>query len=776
MASMVGASVVRKEDPRLITGQGGYIDDLSLPGTVTMTYVRSFDAHARVVRVDTSGARGVPGVLGAWSHAELVADLEGVSVPDFAPLPGGTQPLLATDRVHFVGEPVAVIVAADRFAAADAIERVLVETEPLPAVTSVLDAMQPDAPTLLDGLDSNVIVEQEPPDISEALAAAPHHTTLRVVNNRCAAVPIEPGGCLARWDADGLTIWATVQAPHQVKNRLADEFGLPHHRVRVIAPDIGGGFGAKIGVYQEFLLAPLLSRLVGRPVRFLETRSENLVAMTHGRDQVHDVEVGFDDDGRLLALKVMINQNAGWPTGAGAGLPTLTAAMAAGCYKIPTVAAGYRAVATNTTPIAAYRGAGRPEASFMIERVVDVVADETGVDPLEVRRRNFIQPGDFPYALHAPGFAYDSGDYEAALDLLLQHVDYDALKSERDRRRDDPSQPLMGIGFSTYVELGGLGPSAIGEAFGWIGGWESSQVRVLPDGSVTMTTGCSPHGQGHETTFAQIAADQLGISVDAIQVLHSDTDSVQEGMGTMGSRAAAVGGPAVHQAAGKVREKAIRIAAHLLEASPDDIEVGDDGYGVRGSPEASVTFAEIARAAYRVPALPEDMELGLEASGYFEPSNLTYPSGSHCCVVGVDRDTGRVRIERYVSVDDCGVRINPLIAKGQIHGGIAQGIAQALYEEVTYDPETGQPTAATLVDYLVPAAPDLPPLEVDRVETPTPVNPLGAQGIGESGATGAPQAVVNAVVDAVSHLGVRDIDMPLTPQKVWRAINQGAAQ
>ena len=771
MASMVGASVVRKEDPRLLTGRGSYIDDLSLPGTATMVFVRSYDAHAEVRSVDTSGARALPGVLGAWSHAELVAALDGDPVPAYAALPGGTeQPLLATDRVHYVGEPVAVIVATDRFAAADAVAHVLIDTDPLPAVTGVDEALADDAPTLLEGLPSNVIVDQPPPDIEEALAAAPRRTSLRVVNNRCAAVPIEPGGCLARWDSDGLALWATVQAPHQVKNRLAKDLGLPLHQVRVVAPDIGGGFGGKIQVYPEFLLAPLLSRLLGRPVSFLETRSENLVAMTHGRDQVHDIEVGFDDEGRLLALKVAITQNAGWPTGSGAGLPMLTATMAAGCYKIPTVAAGFRAVATNTTPIAAYRGAGRPEASYAIERVVDLVADETGVDPLEVRRRNFIQPDDFPYALHAPGFAYDSGDYEAALDKLLGLIDYETLRKEQQVRRDDPDQALMGIGFSTYVELGGLGPSPIGEAFGWIGGWESSAVRVLPDGSVTMTTGTSPHGQGHETTYAQIAADQLGIDVDSIQVLHSDTDSVQEGMGTMGSRAAAVGGPAVHRAAGKVREKALRLAAHLLEANADDLDVGDGRFTVRGSPEASVSFADVAAAAYKVASLPPDTELGLEATAYFEPTNLTYPSGSHCCVVGVDRLTGEVTVERYVSVDDCGVRINPLIAKGQIHGGVAQGIAQALYEEITYDPDTGQPTASNLVGYLVPAAPDLPALETDRVETPTPINPLGAQGIGESGATGAPQAVVNAVVDALSHLGVRHLDMPLTPQRVWRTL------
>jgi carbon-monoxide dehydrogenase large subunit len=498
--------------------------------------------------------------------------------------------------------------------------------------------------------------------------------------------------------------------------------------------------------------------------------------MTHGRAQLQDIDVGFDDEGRLLAMRVAIVQDCGaWPDATGAGLPTLTVFMSGGCYKVGKIAASFRSVTTNTTPVAAYRGAGRPEAAYLIERVIDVVADELGRDPVDVRRVNFIQAGEMPYATQWPGIVYDESDYPRLLDTLLDQVDYEQLKREADERRADPGRPLLGIGFSTFVEMGGFGPSPLFEQFGYIGGWESSTVRMNPDGSVVVSVGTSPHGQGHETAFAQIASDALGgIPMERITVRHGDTGTIQEGIGTMGSRAIPVCGPAVLRSSDKVRRKLLQIAAHMLEASEDDIEQTGETFAVRGTPGTEVTLAEVALTAYKPHKLPDGMEIGLQFMDYYEPTNLSYPSGAHACVVEVDRATGQVSILRYVAVDDCGTVINPLTARGQVEGGLAQGIAQALLEEVVYDGD-GQPVTSSLVDYAVPGAPDVPGMETHHIEVKTSFNPLGAKGLGESGATAAPQAVVNAVVDALSHLGIRNIDMPLTPFKVWTAMHEGAA-
>jgi carbon-monoxide dehydrogenase large subunit len=448
--------------------------------------------------------------------------------------------------------------------------------------------------------------------------------------------------------------------------------------------------------------------------------------------------------------------------------------MSGGCYRIPVIAPSFRSVATNTTPVGSYRGAGRPEASFMIERVVDHVAAELGLDPLDVRRRNLVTPDQMPYATQFEGIVYDESDYPAALDLLLTKIDYKQLREDQAQRRTDPTAPLLGIGFSTWVEMGGFGPTPLFEQFGYVGGWESANVRLTSDGSAVVAVGTSPHGQGHETAFSQLVADVLDIPFDRITVIHGDTSTVQEGIGTMGSRGIPVGGAAVQKAALKVRAKAIRIAAHLLEADESDIELVDGRFAVRGAPDQGLGLAEVALAAFKPHKLPDGFDLGLDETAFFEPSNLSYPSGAHCCVVEVDRDTGRVEVLRYVAVDDCGVVINPLMAKGQIHGGLAQGIAQALHEEVRYG-EDGQPGSGSLVDYTVPSAMDLPSYETDHLVTPTSFNPLGAKGLGESGATAAPQAVVNAVVDALAHLGVRDVEMPCTPQKVWRALTTAQA-
>lgn len=771
--SLVGAAVLRKEDPNLLTGRGTFTDDLLPSGTVYMALIRSAEAHARIVSIDTADAAAMPGVRGVWSLADLG------DVPMLPGVPGMQRPALADGVVQFAGEPVAVVVADDRYLATDAAELVSVDYDPLPPIASVEAAMAEGAPILFDAVGSNVVFGIPWPDDAEAeLAAAPHRTSIRLVNQRCAPVSMEPMVVLADATPERLTVHVTFQAPHHLRTKLAQWLGIKEHLIRVVAPDVGGGFGAKINFTPELFLAPLLSQRLGRPVKHCQTRTESMQMMYHGRDQIHEVEVGFDDEGRVLALRDMVTQNLGaYPDPSGMGLPVLTTWMAAGCYKIPKVAAGFQNVVTTTTPVAAYRGAGRPEAAYMIERVMDVVADETGVDPADVRRRNFIGPEEFPFAQpHAEAVHYDTGNYPAALDELLRILDYDALKAERDARRDDPSRPLMGIGLSTWVEIASFGPPGSLEGFGHLGSWESAQVRMQPDGTVIINVGTAPHGQSHETAFAQIAAGELGVDYDDIIVRAGDTESMAQGIGTMGSRSVPIAGSAVKVASEKIVATAKEIAAHMMEANPDDLELRDAGLGVKGSPDQHLPWAQIAKASYQPLSLPEGFGPGsLDEQVFQQVPNFTYPSGAYGCVVGIDRDTGEVTVERYVLVDDCGTVINPMLAKGQVHGGAAQGIAQALYEGVVFD-DAGQLQTSTLLDYLVPAATEMPDFEEGRISTPTPVNSLGAKGIGESGAIGAPPAVVNAVVDALSHLGVRHIDMPVTPEKVWTLLaGEGAS-
>jgi len=543
----------------------------------------------------------------------------------------------------------------------------------------------------------------------------------------------------------------------------------------VIVGDVGGGFGTKIVFSPEYFLTSAISRRLGRPVKYVQTRSDAMVLTTHGRDQEHQVTVAFDDAGTVLALEVHVVQNVGGhPDATAMGLPVLTTWMASGCYAIPKIAAGFQVVLTNTTPTAAYRGAGRPEAAYMIERVMDVVADRTGLDPAEVRYRNFIQPDQMPYpSVTNEAVVYDAGDYPAALDELRRILDYDALVAEIAQNNADPTKPLRGVGLSCWLEIAGFGPNGSLEGFGHLASWESSNIKIQPDGSVIISVGSTPQGQGTATTFAQIAADELGIDFDRITVRYGDTATVQQGIGTMGSRAVPVAGEGVKQGAASIREKAKVIAAHLLEASADDLEVEDDTFRVKGTPARSVTWAEVAWASFRPLDLPEEVGAGaLEDTRYQTVPNFSYPSGAYGCVVRIDRVTGEVVVERYVCVDDCGVVINPMLAEGQVHGGVAQGVAQALYEQMVYD-DDGQPRTSTLIDYLVPGAPDLPDFESGRVVTPTPVNTLGAQGIGESGSVGAPPAVVNAVVDALRAGGadIDHIDMPITPEKVWSVLS-----
>lgn len=768
MAPLIGTSVLRKEDPPLLTGRGRYVDDLRLPGMVTMAYVRSDVAHAKILGIDVETARSMPGVLGVWTAVDLP------DLPNVRSVPTMERPCLAKDAVRFVGEPVAVVIATDRALAVDAAETVEIEYDALPVLTTIQEAMAEGAAPIVPGQATNVVIDMAltEDDAQAELDAAPHVSTLHIVNQRLAPVPIEPIGCVADWSANGITLWATVQAPHPIRNELSVMFGLSQQQLRVVAPDVGGAFGSKATFYPEYILTLELSRRLGRPVKYIETRSECMVAMTHGRAQTQDLALAYDDNGKILALQVKIIQDCGgWPDVTGSGLPILTSFMSGGCYKIPKIGAAFRSVTTNTTPVAAYRGAGRPEAAYLIERLMDVAAKDLGLDPSEFRRRNFIQPEDMPYQTQFPIVMYDESDYPRLLETLLDKLDYDSIRREQQTRREDPDAPLLGVGLSVWVEMAGFGPSAFFEQFGYVGGWESAKVRMNPDGSVLVGVGTSPHGQGHETAFAQIVADGLnGYPFDQIVVIHGDTASVQEGIGTMGSRAMPVAAPAVHMATAKLKKRLTEVAAHMLEASVDDVELKDSVFGVKGSPGSTIGLSDVALNSYKPHKLPDGSELGLEFVSYHEPKNLSYPSGAHGCVVEVDRQTGVVKIVRYVAIDDCGVVINPLLARGQVQGGVVQGIAQALLEEVVYG-DGAQPLTSTLVDYCVPSAADMPDIETYHIEVPTTGNSLGAKGLGEAGATAAPQAVVNAVVDAVGHLGIRTLDMPLTNLKMWKALN-----
>jgi len=767
--SLVGAKVLRKEDPSLLTGRGKFVDDFSPPNTVFAQFVMSDQAHANIISIDVSETLKMPGVLGVWTAADFIS---------FPNLPGGMtdfeRPVLAHDRVRWAGEPVAIVVAENRYQAADAVPTVLVEYETLDAVTTVEQATAPSAPMLFETRKSNVLTKVPMLDDLEKHFAKSHdRASLRIVNQRCAVVPIETVGCLADWTLDGLTIWATTQAPHHLRNKLASWLDTPQNLCRVIAPDVGGGFGAKIVWYPEFFVAPLLSKWLRRPVKFMQTRSEAMVQMTHGRDQVHEIEVGFEKNGKINALRMVISQNLGaYGDPTGLGLATLTGWMAAGCYKIPHVSTGFRTVVTNTTPVAAYRGAGRPEATFSIERIIDLVALKTNLDPVKVRQINFIQPNEFPYETHNEAVVYDSGDFPQALDECLRLLDYDAAKAQQAKNLADKNAPLIGIGFSCWLEIAGFGPNGSLEGFGHLASWESAQIRIAPDGSATIFIGSSPHGQGHETFVAQIASDELGIPFDRISVIHGDTATVLQGIGTMGSRGVPTVGSAVKVASERLMVRAKKIAAHLLEAAEQDIEVKDNAFNVRGTPGKKVSWSDVGLTSFQPLRLPPELQAGtLEERLFHESPNFSYPSGAYACVVEVNRKTGKVKIQKMVVVDDCGTVINPLLAEGQVHGGVAQGIAQALYEQVSYDPSSGQPITANLIDYLIPSAPDLPNYIAGRITTLCPNNPLGAKGIGESGAVGSPPAVVNAVVNALSSFGVEHIDMPVTSEKVWHAMN-----
>lgn len=776
MPDYIGKSVKRLEDHRFITGRGSYTDDIVLPGMTHARIVRSPYAHARITSIDSEAARSQPGVVAVFVGQDIVDD--GIN-----PIPTGWQigedmkepphHTLAVDKVRHVGDGVAVIIAESRQAAEDAEVHLAVDYEPLDAVVTMADALAPDAPLVHDAAPNNTSFTWELGDAAAtaaALEAAHHVTSYELANQRLIPNAIEPRSAIGHYDVatDSLTLYTSSQNPHLIRLLLcAFVTGLPEHKVRVISPDVGGGFGSKIFHYPEEVLVSWASRKIGRPIKWTADRTESFVTDAQGRDHVTSAKMAFDESGKITGLHVETKANMGayLSTFAG-GIPTwLYGTLLAGQYTTPAIYVHTTGIFTNTVPVDALRGAGRPEATFLLERLMDLAAGEMGHDPADLRRMNFIRKDQFPYETPVV-LQYDSGDYHAALDKALDMIGYRGLRKMQAEARAEGR--LVGIGFSTYIEACGIAPSAVAGAIGARAGlYESGMIRVHPTGKVQIYTGVHSHGQGHETTFAQLVAHHLQIPIDDVELVHGDTAQIPFGMGTYGSRSLAVGGSAVFRALEKVLDKARKIAAHKLEASEDDIEYSGGQFTIKGT-DRSVGFGDVALTAYVPHDYPiEELEPGLEFNAFYDPKNFTFPFGTHIAAVEVDPDTGEVSILRYVAVDDVGEVINPMIVDGQVHGGIAHGIGQALLEGAVYA-ENGQPVTASFMDYAIPRAADLPMFEVDRTVTPCPHNPLGAKGAGETGTIASTPAVVNAVCDAV---GARDIPMPLTPERVWRAMN-----
>ena len=755
--SILGNSVLRREDPAILDGSARYYDDLQVDGLTHVVFVRSTIAHAKVESIDTADAETMPGVLGVYTAQTLPMD----PIQGFVMLPPVfNRPPLATDRVRFVGDIVAAVVAETRAQAVDAAEQVIVDYDPLPVLIDPESAMADGAPLLFEEHGSNLAIAFDSGDDPTIMDDAEVVVSGRFVNQRLAAVPMEPNGIVVELDGDGLLIRVPTQAPHGLAAGLAAAAGLPVEQVHVIAPAVGGGFGAKMDMYVEYGIAIKAAQTLGRPVKWTETRSENMVSMTHGRAQIQHVEMGLKRDGTITALRAKVYQDSGAYPSIGAFLVFFTRQLAQGVYSIPKVQLNAESAATNTTTTAAYRGAGRPEATAMLERIIDIAADELDIDPVEIRRRNLIPPEAFPLTT-VTGANYDVGEYAKALDEVCRIAGYDALRAEQAARRASGAVKQLGIGVSTYVEVtaGGLFE-------------EYGAVAINDDGSATATVGTSAHGQGHETSFSMIVQELLGIPMDRVTIVQSDTALVPRGTGTMGSRSLQIGGSALYKASEEVLAKAKTLAAHLLEANTDDIVLMDGGgLGVTGVPASALSWAELAVAAKDPAKLPEGMEAELAHALDFNQGEATYPFGAHIAVVEVDMETGQVEHVRHVAVDDCGKILNPLLVHGQQHGGIAQGSAQAIWEGIAYD-DDGNPLTGNLMDYAIPSAAELPSFEASNTETPTPLNPLGAKGIGESGTIGSTPAVHNAVIDAVSYLGVRHIDMPVSALRVWNAINE----
>ncbi len=774
----VGSPVKRREDRTLLTGRGTYVDNMAPVGTLSMFVVRSPYAHARVKAISLDAARGAEGVVAAFSAADLQGDWK-AAMPCAWPVTEDMKnpphyPL--TDVARYQGDGVAVVLADTRAHAKDAAELVEVDWEPLDAVVDVATALEDGAPLAHPDLGTNecYVWRLDTDATGQAIDDAEVVVTRRYYQPRLIPNAMEPRAALAVPDPAGdVTLYSATQIPHILRLLVAATLGMSETKLRVVAPDVGGGFGSKLDVYAEELLAVALARRLDRPVKWTEERSENYVATIHGRDFVTEYTLAATKDGTITHCRAKVTAAMGaYLQLVTPGIPLLGAWIYAGPYAIPNYSVEFTGVFTNTTPTDAYRGAGRPEATYVIERTMDALAEELGIDRVELRRKNFIK--EFP-ATMASGLTIDSGDYVASLDKLLEHLDLDALRAEQAKRRENGSERQLGIGFSTYNEMCGLAPSRILGAIRYAaGGWEQATIRYLPTGSVQVITGTSPHGQGHETSWAQIVADQLGCDIDAVEVLHGDTSVSHAGLDSYGSRSLAVGGVALCHAADKVIDKARQIVAHQLEVSADDLDYANGTFTVKGSPDKETTVAAAAWAAFAAHDLPDGMEPGLEATATYDPPNFSWPGGAHAAVVEVDTETGDARLVRYVAIDDVGTVVNPLIVDGQVHGGITQGISTALYEEGTYD-ETGSLVTANLVTYLVPSAAELPSFELDRTESRSPTNPLGVKGVGETGTIAAAPAVINAVLDAVSHLGVKDIQMPATPERVWRAIQEAKA-
>jgi len=766
-ARWFGTPVKRREDPKLITGHGTFIDDITLPGTLYMAVVRSPHAHARIRRVDASAARAMPGVV-----AVITAEEAKDTIPPFPPNPGPKQPpryLIAREKVRTVGEAVAVVLAEERYLAYDAAEAIAVEYEPLPAVVDPEAAMAPDAPQLWEDFPGNTLIRDMPfgsGDVEAAFAQADVIIRQRMTCTRLAPAAIETRGVVAAYDPwqRRLTVWSTTQAPHRMRWVLARLTGLPASHIRVIAPEMGGGFGAKGNTYNEEALACLLTMRLGRPVKWIETRSESFSSTQHGRGQIGYIELAAKRDGTILGMKLRVIADLGHTCNmVTTGPPNQTVRLSNNVYRLGAAQVLLTEVFTNKPPTGPYRGAGRPEAVYFMERAVDLLARELNMDPVEVRRKNLIPANAFPYKT-VTGLTYDSGNYEGALTKLLQNVNYEELKRQRDAARAQGR--LVGIGLSCFVESTG----------GLVGGWEYASVRVDRTGAVTIVTGTSAHGQGHETSYAQLAAEVLGVPMDNVTVYEGDTGIVPEGVGTMGSRSMVMGGSAVYLALRKIEDKMRRIAADMLDASPEDLRFRDGRIEPVDAPERGVSFAQVAARAYSEAV--GGVEPGLEGQVFYRSEGTTYPFGAYLAMVEVDRETGEVKLLRFDGVDDCGPVINPLLVAGQVHGGIAQGVGQALLEEVVYDEENGQLLTGTFLDYALPTAETMPRLNLDHTVTPSPLSPLGLKGVGEAGTIGSVPAIANAVMDALAPLGIRHLDLPLTPHKVWRAIQeaQGAGR
>jgi carbon-monoxide dehydrogenase large subunit len=770
-APELGKARTRKEDARLLTGQTNWTDNIVLPGLLHMAFVRSPFAHARITSVDVSAAKDMPGVIAAFSAADFG---EQGSLPCGWPVTEDIimppHPPMATDEVRYVGEAVAVVIARDRYEAADAVAAVDVNYEPLPPVLDMRAALEDGSPKVHEAGNKCYVWPFVQGDIDAAFRDAPVVVERTYRQQRLIPCAMEPRAVVASWVADEVTLWSSTQIPHVLRFALGAFFGIPEQNIRVIAPDVGGGFGSKLQVTAEEVLAVLVSRKVGRPVKWTESRSEGNLTVHHGRDQWQRVRVAADRDGRLRGLDVDLLADMGaYLMLVTPGIPLLGAFMYPGIYKMDAYSLRVTGVFTTKMPTDAYRGAGRPEATFAIERIMDELATELGMDPLELRERNWIKHEEFPYTTIAT-LVYDSGNYEAATARAKELFGYDELRAEQKARRESGDPVQLGLGISTFTEMCGLAPSrVVGSLRYGVGGWENATVRVLATGKIEVVTGSSAHGQGHETAWSQIVADKLGVPFEDIRVLHGDTQVSAKGMDTYGSRSLTVGGIALVGACDKVIAKAKRVAAHLLEASENDMEFTAGRLHVRGDPGQGHSIQEIALATFTAHNFPDGTEPSLDSEHTYDPENFSFPHGTHLCATEVDTETGRVTIRSYVAVDDVGKVVNPLIVEGQVHGGIVQGIAQALYEEAVYDDE-GNLLTTTLADYLVPSAADVPHLTTDRTETPATTNPLGVKGVGEAGTIASTPAVVNAIVDALRPMGIDDVEMPCTPERVWRAI------